>query len=264
MAGDAVGVFLAQPLRKIVEQLVAELGIVGQVGLDHLVFELDLRVGEQHRQLRPRQPEARGLALGDRLLVRQELDRPVETAGLLERAHEADVPIEQPRAQRVRHRQGLGLQIVVAQDEGGDIVGDVLQQLVALLARHVAGGHDLVQQDLDVDLVVGGVDAGGVVDGVGVDAAALERVLDAGALREAEVGALADDLAAQVRGVHAQGVVGAVADVGMALLAGLHVGADAAEPEQVDLGAQQQLDQLGRRHAVLGDAEALLHLRPTA
>ena len=59
-------------------------------------------------------------------------------------------------------------------------------------------GHDRVEQDLDVDLVVGAVDAAGVVDRVGVDAPAAERELDPPALREAEVAALADDLRAQV------------------------------------------------------------------
>ena len=59
-------------------------------------------------------------------------------------------------------------------------------------------GHDRVEQDLDVDLVVGAVDAAGVVDRVGVDAAAAERELDPPALGEAEVAALADDPAAQL------------------------------------------------------------------
>ena len=46
--------------------------------------------------------------------------------------------------------------------------------------------------------MVGAVDAGRVVDRVGVDPAAAERVLDPRALREAEVAALADDAAAEL------------------------------------------------------------------
>jgi hypothetical protein len=38
---------------------------------------------------------------------------------------------------------------------------------------HLAIGHHDAEQDLDVDLVVGAVDAGGIVDGIGVDAAAV-------------------------------------------------------------------------------------------
>src|SRR3546814_15976073 len=47
----------------------------------------------------------------------------------------------------------------------------------------------------------------------------------------------------------------------MAFRRSLHVSADAAEPQQLYLRLQQALDELARRHAVLGDAEALLHLR---
>ena len=73
------------------------------------------------------------------------------------------------------------------------------------------------QQDLDVDLVVGAVDAGRVVDEVGVDAPALQRELDAPRLGEAEIAALADHPAAQLLAVDADGVVGAVLRVGVAL-----------------------------------------------
>ena len=86
----------------------------------------------------------------------------------------------------------------------------------------------------------------------------VERVLDAAALGDAEIGALADHLARAARAVDAQRVVGAVADVGVALVAGLHVGADAAEPEQIDrrLAACARISSAGR-DAVLGrDAEA--------
>src|SRR3546814_2649126 len=47
----------------------------------------------------------------------------------------------------------------------------------------------------------------------------------------------------------------------MAFRRGLHVGAYAAEPQQLDFRLQQALDEFVRRHAVLGNAEALLHLR---
>ena len=61
-----------------------------------------------------------------------------------------------------------------------------------------------------------------------------QRVLDAPALGEAEVAALADDPAAQLVAVDAQRVVGAVADVGVGLRRRLDVRADAAVPQQID------------------------------
>ena len=73
--------------------------------------------------------------------------------------------------------------------------------------------------------------------------AAGERVLDAAALGEAEVAALADDPAPQLDAVDAQRVVGAVADLAVRLGRRLHVGADAAVPEQVDRRLQEGRDQ---------------------
>src|SRR3546814_1066785 len=70
-----------------------------------------------------------------------------------------------------------------------------------------------------------------------------------------------DLLGPELLAVDTQCIVGTVADVEMAFRRSLHVGADAAEPQQLYLRLQQALDELARRHAVLGDAEALLHLR---
>ena len=130
------------------------------------------------------------------------------------------------------------------------------------LHGQLAVAHELVEQDLDVDLVVAAVDAGGVVDRVGVDEPAVDRVLDTGELGEAEVAAFADDPGPEFVPVDAQRVVGPVADVGVALDRRLHVGADAAVPEQIDRGAQDRRDevvgpQLGHRRL---DAEHIAHL----
>ena len=61
-----------------------------------------------------------------------------------------------------------------------------------------------------------------------------DRELDAPGLVDRQVGALADDLGANVARVDTERVVGRIADLRMGLVAGLDVGADAAEPEQVD------------------------------
>ena len=68
--------------------------------------------------------------------------------------------------------------------------------------------------------------------------------LDAGALRHAEVGAFADHFRAHLGSRDAQGIVGAVADIGVRLGRGAQVGADAAEPEQIGLAFQDGADQL--------------------
>ena len=119
------------------------------------------------------------------------------------------------------------------QDELGDLAGHLLQQLVAHVPGDLLVPNGPVQQDLDVDLVVGGVHAGRVVDEVGVDQAAAQRELDPGGLGQAEVAAFGDDPSPQLRRVDPDRLVGPVAAGGMGLAAGLDVGADTAVPQQV-------------------------------
>ena len=186
------------------------------------------------RQLRPSQALASVGALLQGLIVRQELDHAVEPVLFFQGTHVARQAVQQVGAELVGHGDRLGLQVVVAQHKVGDLVGHLLQQLVALLAGHVAGLLHGAQQDLDVDLVVRAIDARRVVDGIRVAAPAGHVELDARPLGQAQVGALADDLGADLGGVDPQVVVGPVAGVGMGLAARLHVGADAAEPQELD------------------------------
>jgi hypothetical protein len=78
-----------------------------------------------------------------------------------------------------------------------------------------------LQQDLDVDLVVGGVHPGGVVDEVGVDPATRPGVLDATPLGPAQIAALAGHRRPHLGAVDAHRVVGLVTDVGVGLIAAL-------------------------------------------
>ena len=154
----------------------------------------------------------------------------------------------------------LALLVVVAQHQGSDLVGHREQQRIAVGAGQQAAGDRLAGRDLDVDLVVRRVDAGRIVERVGVDLASAQRRLDPAALGEAEIGALADHARAQLVGVDADRVVGAIAGVGLALARGLHVGADAAEIEQVDRRRQDGAHQVDRRHGGRLDAQHLPRL----
>ena len=90
------------------------------------------------------------------------------------------------------------LAVVAVEHQLCDLVGHLLEELVALLAGHVPVGDHPIEEDLDVDLVVGAVDAAGIVDGVGEDSATTPGELDAPALGDAEVSALADHGAAEI------------------------------------------------------------------
>ena len=91
--------------------------------------------------------------------------------------------------------------------------------------------------------MIGEIHARRVVDRVGVDSPAAQRVLDARLLGEAQVAALDHDLGAQLRGHDAARVVGVVANLRVGLVAGAHVGSDSAVVEQVDFSAQNRADQ---------------------
>ncbi len=108
--------------------------------------------------------------------------------------------------------------------------------------------------------MVGHVDTGRVVDRVGVDPPALQRIGNAAALGDAEIGPLPHDLGAQRLGIDAHRVVGAVAGFPLAFGMGFEVGADAAEEQQIDFGRQHLADQLGRGQVVFADGEDALHL----
>ena len=126
-----------------------------------------------------------------------------EVAGALERADEARVHVFHVGRLHARVGERARLAVVVAQHEVRDLLAHGLEQIVAVRQRELPGPHDPVEEDLQVDLVVRHVDAGAVVDRVGVDEPARERVLDAPALGEPEVAALADDPAAEVGAVDA-------------------------------------------------------------
>ena len=97
----ALAVLLADRRREIAQEIVDQRRIVGQVAGQELVVERQLRVGEQHGKLGPRQALAGRRAALDLLVVGQELDGAVEPARLLERCGSAGLRVEaavRPRA----------------------------------------------------------------------------------------------------------------------------------------------------------------------
>ena len=66
-------------------------------------------------------------------------------------------------------------------------------------------------------------------------------------LGEAEIGAFADHLDAKLRSVNAQSIIGPVARLGILLRCRLDIGADAAEPQEIDGRQQKRMHQFLRR-----------------
>jgi hypothetical protein len=142
---------------------------VREVALEQQLEGRHLRVAEQHAQQRPRQAalavraREQVLARGHRLVVA------VEQPGSRHVVDQADELLVAARAAQAVEAQRQRLAGVVRQHQVPDLVGHLGQDAVALVAAlHEAALDELVEQDLDVHLVVGGVDAARVVDRVGV------------------------------------------------------------------------------------------------
>ena len=247
--GDGAREALPYRSGEVARQLRRQVGILRHVRGEQVIVEPDLAVGEQDRQLRTREPAAALAALGELIVAGQKLQCPVEISGALERADEMLEFLQARRGLQLERAERLALQVVVAQHQGRDLGGHARQQAVAIAARQLALGYLRVEQDLDVHLDVRSVDAGGIVDEVGIEATPGERVLDASALCQAQVAAFADHPGPQLAAVDAHRVVGAVADLGVSLVGRLHVSADAAVPQQVDRQAQDGADDFIRRGA---------------
>ena len=140
-------------------------------------------------------------------------------------------------------------------------VGHRGEQNNALLVGHVTAAHQPGQQDLDVDFVVGAIDAGRVVNGIGKQVATTERKLDTPLLRKAKVAAFADDLDAQLVGIDTQVVVAAIVGVLMTLAARFDVGTDAAVVEKVSRRFENKVHQFGRRHLFSLNAKPFADVR---
>ena len=112
-----------------------------------------------------------------------------------------------------------------------------------------------LEADLQVHLVVGEINAGGVVDRVGVDPAPGERIFHPTALRDAEVAALGHRAHPEGGRLHADRVVGRVPDLGVALLGGPDVGTDATVEEHVGVERENGLDEPLAAHPIRGEPE---------
>ena len=110
--------------------------------------------------------------IGHELARRQRLKLPLEQVPGLELDHEVLERLHPPRRDRRLLAQDLDLEVVVVEHEADHVVCDLVQDLVSALERQLAALDRDREQDLQVDLVVGAVDAAGVVDRVGVDPAA--------------------------------------------------------------------------------------------
>ena len=239
-------ILLLQWLGEIALQLLGQVGIFRNVGIQQLLEGHQLGIRQQHRQFRPGQALPARLALGQFRIRRQELDLPVQQALRFQGLDEVLLGTQARHAHAFHHADRLVLAVVVPQHQVGHFIGHRGQQLVASFEAQLLGLHHAIEQDLDVDFMVRRVHAGRVVDEVGIEQHAMLCGFDTAQLGQAQVAALAHHLATQLLAVDAQRIVGAITGVGVLFAAGLDVDANATVPQQVDRRLQDGAHQLVR------------------
>lgn len=111
--------------------------------------------------------------------------------------------------------QCLGLFVVVVQYQGVDCVGYFYQQCVVLFFGYVVGLYYFVEQDFDVDFMVGVVYVIGVVDEVGVVGIVVQVEFDLCQLGYVQVVVFVYYFCVQFVVVDVQIIVGFVVDIGV-------------------------------------------------
>ena len=247
---------LTDPCRKGAGNFSRQIGVVIDTRRVQRQFQLGLDIGDQHRKLGTRQ----AVAVLNHLFIGDIFQTTIELAIRLEAIDQAQVFIQILFAVRLSQTQRLHLAIVIGQHQITDIVGHLLEQGITLLDRHIAVSHDFIDQNFDIDLMVGTVNTASVVDKVGIAGAALKRKLDPTQLGKTEVSALAKHLAAQFRAVDPQAVVGFITNISVGLTTGFNIGADTAVPDQINRRFEQCRDQIIWTQIVLFDRKTLFHL----
>ena len=132
---DRIGKPLAERGREVREQVGFEHDRVGKVGREDLLDVDVLRVGDHHGELGCPQPAAGGLALRDLLVGREVLERTVDHAVVLQCLEIPRVDVDHRKRLTAGDHQRQRLRPVVVEDEFGDLVGHLDEQVVALLRR---------------------------------------------------------------------------------------------------------------------------------
>ena len=157
-------------LGEITIEFAAEIGIVRHLAVEQFAVERELGVSEQHREFGPRQSGIALAPLGNRHLVRQELHR-------RDRARRA-LPASASAAAGSRDLRGRGAAPSRAPASADNCCASTSRATSSVISASKALRASIVsapartgaaERDLDVDLDVGGVDAGGIVDGVGIE-----------------------------------------------------------------------------------------------
>ena len=129
---DQVVEWGAHGRREVVVQVLLEVGVVGYVGRDELVLQVELGECEQHGQLGRGEPQTGCVPFLQTLRVRKTFERAVEQASLLEPFHLAGVDADETRRFDGRDLQRVRLRFVVGEHELRDVVGHRREERISI------------------------------------------------------------------------------------------------------------------------------------
>jgi hypothetical protein len=198
-------------------QIMFEPCVVRQHTFVEIIRDRNLRIGKENCELGRSESLTGCIALRQCCIGRDELDVPVKNAPLDELVDESAVDRKHQVGADPRHAEKDVLLVVVTQDVSCDLVSHAGEEFVALLVVEVAVPHGLVEKDLDVHLMVGRVNSGGIVDGIGINHHARTGCFDATQLGKAKVAAFADDPGAQLATVDPNRIIGLVTNLRIGL-----------------------------------------------
>ena len=147
------------------------------------------------------------------------------------------------------------LVVVVLQDHGRDVISHVGEQRIALFVGEFTRLHHGVKQDFDVHLMIGCINTCGVVNRIGVEFHAVAGRLNTSALCEPQVSTFADYLDTKLVCGDANGIIRLIAHIGVRLVLGTDIGADAAIPQEIDRSAKNGANQLVRSETFNSDIQ---------
>jgi hypothetical protein len=238
-------------VRKCRKQLAIHRGIFGQGSGLYAILRRQLRRRQQNRQFRPGQTLALTCAAEKLVIGCNAFDHTVQPARAFESFDQPDISGQIPRPAGFGDGQRQRLQAVILQHQMRNRIGHFGQQLVADRFFQLARTHFGVERDLDVDLIIRTINAGAVVDKVGIDASTAQGKANTPCLRDTQIGTFANNLRPYIGAVDANGIVARVTHIQMALALVLDIGPDSTKPKQLDRRFQNSRHQF-RRFNIFG------------
>src|SRR6266436_2164345 len=146
-------------LREIAAKLAGKIWIVGHVRAKKVFVQGKLGISQQHRKLGPGERLGPAPSLDNVQVSRQELDSAIKQLPLLQHLHQPLLETEVFKTAAFDEGQRQRLLVVVAQDQGRNLIRHAGEDDITILARQTSVAERDAQSNLDVDLDVGRIDA---------------------------------------------------------------------------------------------------------